>query len=143
MNVLSLYAATGFVIRAFHSVGGQQLGSTPPRPTPTHLLSLRTPVHEDGGRDRDAPFSRSTYYSNGVTGKTVGHEPTGVDEAHVPERARVTRGPADGYATPVTVNVVTAKKMVLTEQSTRALTVLSGMSRRTRGGNGASVPQVV
>ena len=29
---------------------------TSPRPTPTHLLAARTPVHEDGGRDHDAPL---------------------------------------------------------------------------------------
>ena len=57
MNVVSLYAATGFMIRAFHTVGKQWLGSTPLRPTPTRLLSPRTPVHEDGGRGRNAPFS--------------------------------------------------------------------------------------
>ena len=44
---------------------------------------------------------------------------------------------------PVKVVVVTGKTMIITRQSTRALTVSSGMSRRTRGGNGASVPQVV
>ena len=64
-----------------------------------------------------------------------------VDEAHLPVRASVTRRPADGYATPIMVVVVTAKKMVITKQSTRALTVSSGMSRRTRGA--ASMPQVV
>ena len=116
MNVVSLYAATGCVIRAFHTVGGQWLGSTRPRPTPTRHLSPQTPVHEDGGRDRDAPFSSWTYYSaytTGVTEISVGHEPTGVDEAYLPVRASVTRRPADGYATPVTVVVVTATKVAV------------------------------
>ena len=44
-------------------------------------------------------------------------------------------------AAPITVVVVTAKKTVITRQSTGALTVSSGMSRRTSRGNGASVPQ--
>ena len=39
--------------------------------------------------------------------------------------------------------VMSSKKMVVTRQSTRALTVSSGMSRRTYGGNGASAPQFV
>ena len=71
---------------------------------------------------------------------SVGHGPTGADEAYLPVRASVTRGPADSSATPITVVVVTAKKMIITRQSTRALTVSSGMSRGTSGGNGA-VPQ--
>ena len=28
---------------------------TPQQPKPTHLLTARKPVHEDGGRDHDAP----------------------------------------------------------------------------------------
>ena len=43
----------------------------------------------------------------------------------------------------MTVVVVTAKKVVNTGQKTRAFTVSSGMSRGTRGGNGASALQVV
>ena len=71
----------------------------------------------------------------------MGQGHTGVDEAYLPVRASVTRGPADSYATPITVVVVTARKTVITKQSTRTLTVSSGMSRRTSGGDGASVPQ--
>ena len=37
--------------------------------------------------------------------------------------------------------VVTAKKMAVTRQQTRALTVSPGMLRSTSGGNGASMPQ--
>ena len=37
-----------------------------------------------------------SYNTNGVTEKTVGHGPTGADEAHLPVRTIVTRGPA-GY----------------------------------------------
>ena len=40
----------------FRVVSGQWLGKTSPRPTPAHLLAARTPVHEDGGRDHDAPL---------------------------------------------------------------------------------------
>ena len=40
---------------------------TPPRWTPTHLLAPRTLIHEDGDRDRIAPFSSLTYNSHGVT----------------------------------------------------------------------------
>ena len=49
------HAKTVFANRAFHKVGGQWLGKTSLRPTPAHLLTARTPVHEDGGRERDAP----------------------------------------------------------------------------------------
>ena len=45
-----------FVNRAFHTVGGQWLGFTSPRPTPKHFLAPRTPVHEDGARDRGSPL---------------------------------------------------------------------------------------
>ena len=61
----------------------------PQQPKPTHLLTARKPVHEDGGRDHDAP-------------------------------------------------VVTAEKVVIARQKARALTVMSGMLREKRGGNGAS-----
>ena len=47
-------AVTGFVTCAFHIVGGQWLGKTSPRPTPTHILAARASVHEDFGRDHDA-----------------------------------------------------------------------------------------
>ena len=90
-----------------------------------------------------ATATHHSYYTNGVTETSVEHGPTGVDEAHLPVRASVTRGPADAYATPITDVVVTAKKMVIPRQSTRALTVSSGMSRGTSGGKGASVPQVL
>ena len=33
----------------------QWVGTKPPQPKTTHLLVARTPVHEDGGRDHDAP----------------------------------------------------------------------------------------
>ena len=69
---------------------------------------------------------------------SVGHGPTGADEANLPVRSSVTRGPPDSYATPITVVVVTAKKTIITRQSTRALTVSSKMSR---GTSGAMVPQ--
>ena len=65
----------------------------------------------------------------------MGHGPTGADEAYLPVRASVTRRPADSCATPITVVVVTAKKMVITRQSKRALTVSSGMSQGTSGGS--------
>ena len=32
------------------------VGKTPPRPSHTRLLEPRTPVHDDGGRARDAPL---------------------------------------------------------------------------------------
>ena len=41
--------------RTFHTVGGQWVGKKPPQPKTTHLLAARKPVHEDGGRDHDAP----------------------------------------------------------------------------------------
>ena len=40
----------------FHTVGGQWLGKTSPRPTPTHVLVARASVHENGGRNHDAPL---------------------------------------------------------------------------------------
>ena len=55
MQAENLYAVTGFMKCALPVVGGQWLGKTSPRPTPTHLLAARAPVHEDGGRDHDAP----------------------------------------------------------------------------------------
>ena len=48
---------------------------------------------------------------------------------NLPVRASGTRGPADGHATQITVVLVTERKMVITKQSTGALTVSSGMSR--------------
>ena len=39
----------------FHIVGGHWVGKAPPRQTPTLLLEPRSPVHEDGVHDRDAP----------------------------------------------------------------------------------------
>ena len=84
-----------------------------------------------------------SYYTTGVTEQTVGHGPAGADEAYLPVRASVARVPAGSCAIPMTVVVVAAKKMIITRQSTRALTVSSGMSRSTCGGNGAPVPQVV
>ena len=77
-------------------------------------------------------------FTKSVTETSVGHGPTGAVEAYLPVRANVTRGPADSCATPITIVVVTAKKMITTRQSTRALTVTSGMSREIRSGNGAS-----
>ena len=41
--------------RTFHIVGVQWVGRKPPQPKTVHLLAARTPVHEDGGRDHDAP----------------------------------------------------------------------------------------
>ena len=73
----------------------------------------------------------------------MGQGPTGVDEAYFPERTIVTRGPAGSCTISITVVVAVANKMKVTRQSTRALTVSSGMSRRKRGGNGASAPQAV
>ena len=69
--------------------------------------------------------------TNGVMEETVGHGLTGADETYLPVRANVTDRHADAFAAPVTVVVVTAKKMVNTMQSTRALTVSSGLSRGT------------
>ena len=135
MRVENLYATTGFVSRAFHIVGGQWLGKTSPRPTPTHLLAARAPVHEDG-----ATVTHHTYNTNGVMEETVGHGPASSNEVYLPVRANVTRRHADTCAAPITVVVVTAKKMIIARQSTRTLTVSSGLSRGTSGGNGA-VPQ--
>ena len=121
----------------FHIVGGQWVGKAPPRPTPTLLLEPRTPLHEDGVHDRDA------YHTNGVKEKTVVHGSTGADEVHLPERTIVTRGPAGSCTISITAVVAVANEMKVTRQSTRALTVSSRMSRRTRGGNDASAPQAV
>ena len=59
----------------------------------------------------------------------MSHGLTGVDEAYLLVRASVTRTPADAYAIQITVVVVAAGRMVNTRQSTRALTVSSGMSQ--------------
>ena len=132
MRVENLYATTGFVSRAFfHIVGGQWLGKTSPRPTPTHLLVARASVHEDGGRNHDAPHLPH----DGVMENMVGHGHTGADEAFLPVRANVTRGPADSNAITKTVVVVTVKRMIITRQSTRDLT------RKSRGTSGAMVLQ--
>ena len=48
-----------------------------------------------------------------MTETSVGHGPAGVDEAYLLVRASVTRTPADAYATPIILVVVTAKKMVI------------------------------
>ena len=71
------------------------------------------------------------------------HGSTGADEAYLPERTIVTRGPAGSCTISVTAVVAVANEMKVTRRSTRALTVSSRMSRRTRGGNGASAPQAV
>ena len=73
----------------------------------------------------------------------MGHGPTGVDEAYFPERTIVTRGPAGSCTVSITAIVAVTNKIMIPRQSTRALTVSSGMSRTTRGGNGASMPQAV
>ena len=85
MRVENLYVRTGFVNLAFHTIGGQWLGLTSPRPN-------------------------HSAYTNGVTETSVGHGPTDADDAFLPVRANVTCGPAASYATPITVVVVTAKK---------------------------------
>ena len=56
MQAENLYAVTCFVNRAFHIVGGQWIGKTSPQPTPTYFLAARASVHEDGGREHDAPL---------------------------------------------------------------------------------------
>ena len=78
--------------------------------TPTHL-SMKMAV---------ATTTHHTYYTNGVMEETVGHRPTGANEAQFPVRANVTRRHADAYAAPITVVVVKATKMIITRQSTRA-----------------------
>ena len=80
-----------------------------------------------------------SYYTNGVTEEIVGHEHTDADEAYFSKRTIVTRRPAGAHATQITVVVVTAKKMVITRQSTRALTVSSRMSRGMSGVNSATI----
>ena len=72
---------------------------------------------------------------NEVSWGSVGHGPTGADEACLPVSASVTRGPADSCAISMTIVVAAAKKMIITRQSTRALTVSSGMSRGMSGGS--------
>ena len=90
-----------------------------------------------------ATATHHSYHTNGATEKTVGHGPTGADETYLSVRTIVTRGPAGSCAISITAVVAVAIKMIDTRQSTRALTVSSGMPRRTRGGNGASALQVV
>ena len=68
MRVVNLYAATGFVNRAFHTVGGQWLGLTSLRPTPKRLLAPRTPVHEDGARDRGSPLGQHERSDGNISG---------------------------------------------------------------------------
>ena len=75
-------------------------------------------------------------YTNGAMEKTVGHGPTGSNEVYLPVRSNVTSRHADTYAASITI-IVMAKQMVIAKQWTRALTVSSGMSRGTSGGNGA------
>ena len=72
----------------------------------------------------------------------MGHVHVGTDEAYFPERSIVTRGPAGSGAISITAVVAEAKNMVI-KQSMRAVTVSFGMSRRTRGGDGASGLQAV
>ena len=84
-----------------------------------------------------------SYCTNGVTETSEGHGPTGADEAYLSVRTIVARGPAGSCAISITTVVAVANKMKVTKQSTRALTVSSGMPRRLRGGNGASAPQAV
>ena len=53
------------------------------------------------------------------------------------------RVPANSYIKSITIIFTATNKMKVTMQSAMALIVSSGMSRRTRGGNGASAPQAV
>ena len=82
-------------------------------------------------------------FTNGVMETSVGHGPTGADEAYLPVRANVTRGPADSYVTSKTVVVVTAKKMIITRRSTRAMTFTSQDVTRNVWRIGVSVPPLV
>ena len=66
MHAENLYAVTGFMKCDFPIVGEQRLGKTSPRPTPTHLLVARTLVHEDGGRDHDAPHAHFVLRHTGL-----------------------------------------------------------------------------
>ena len=66
--VENLCATTSFVNRALLNVGRHWLGKTSPRQTHTHLLTARTPVREDGGRDRDAPHVQHERCDGGNSG---------------------------------------------------------------------------
>ena len=98
-----------FTWRTVHFVG-HWIGKTSPRPSPTHLLAARTPVHEDGARDRDAPL----VVHERSDGETVRHGPTGADEGYLPERTIVTRGPVDANGTPITHRGFFASEKTLT-----------------------------
>ena len=104
-------------------VGGQ-IAKAPPRLT--LLLTVLAIDQENGARDRAAPLVVHER-SDGE----VGHGLTGAGEDYLLER------------TIVTLVHHQHNKMMITRQSTRALTVSSRMSRRTCGGSGASMPQAV
>ena len=134
MWVENHYAITGFVNRAFQIGWWQNIATTD-----AYAPSGGTSTCPWRWRSRPRRTKRTTRTE---WWRKVGHGPTSADESYLPFRANVTRRHADSYAAPPTAVVVTAKKSVITKQSTRALTVSSGMSRRTRGGNGVP-PQIV
>ena len=71
MRAEKLYAATGFVTRRLSYRWWTVVGKTSPRPTPTHLLAARTNVHEDGGRDDDAPHVLHEQSDEGNSGTWI------------------------------------------------------------------------
>ena len=62
-----------------------------------------------------------SYYTNGVTEEIVGHGHIGADEAYLPERTIVTRGPVDAHATPGTHRGFFASEKTFTSGSRSSL----------------------
>ena len=65
MQAEDLHAVTGLVNCAFLFVGGQWFGKTSLRMTSAYFLAAKTPVHEDGGHDHDAPLAHVVLCSSG------------------------------------------------------------------------------
>ena len=64
-------AVTGFVNCAFLFFGGQWFGKTSLWITPAYFLETRTPVHEDGGHDHDAPLVHVVLCNSGFNSSSV------------------------------------------------------------------------
>ena len=109
MLVVKLHSATGFVNRRLSRCWWTMGSQASPRTMPAHLQAARTHL-----TIKMTFMSATHHYMNGVTETSVGHGPTGVDEAYLSERTIVTRGPAGSCVISITAVVAVVKKMTVT-----------------------------
>ena len=122
---VELCAATCFANRAFHTAGGQEVGKTPPHPTPKRPVAPRTSAHENGTRDCGSPLGLHDRSDGEIIGTWT----------YWRRRSLLTcESQRDTWTcwflcNTITVVVVMAKKMIITRQTTIALTVSRGSRR--------------